>query len=83
MTTIAIRPEQPDDHPALDTLVDRIFGPGRYVKVSERLREGNAPLAGVSLVATQDGLLVGFANVPERQAAAMADQLFAIVKAAL
>ena len=31
----------------------------------------------------QDGLLVGFANVPERQAATMADQLFAVVKAAL
>jgi GntR family transcriptional regulator/MocR family aminotransferase len=31
----------------------------------------------------QDGLLVGFANVPERQSAAMADQLFGVVEAAL
>jgi len=30
----------------------------------------------------QDGLLVGFCNVPERQAATIAEQLYAIVKAA-
>ena len=32
--------------------------------------------------AMQDGLLVGFANVPERQAPGLAEQLHAIVMAA-
>lgn len=63
MTDISIRPEQPDDHPALDQLIDRAFGPGRYAKSSERLREGNAPLAGVSMVAADAHGPVGCARM--------------------
>ena len=51
MTDIAIRPETPDDHPAIDGIIERAFGPGRYAKSSERLREGNTPLSGVGMVA--------------------------------
>lgn len=35
---------------AADALVNRVFGPGRYAKTAERLREGNAPLPGLSFV---------------------------------
>lgn len=34
-------------------LTDRAFGPGRYVKTAERLREGCKPLADMSFVAHQ------------------------------
>lgn len=36
---LAIRPERPPDSAAAEALIDRAFGPGRYVKVSERVRE--------------------------------------------
>ena len=35
-------------------LIDRVFGPGRFAKVSERLREGNRLLADCSFVAIRD-----------------------------
>lgn len=35
---------------AADALVNRVFGPGRYAKTAERLREGNAPIPGLSFV---------------------------------
>jgi predicted N-acetyltransferase YhbS len=31
--------ERPQDGPAVDGLIDRAFGPGRFTKVSERVRE--------------------------------------------
>jgi predicted N-acetyltransferase YhbS len=45
--------------PAVDALIDRAFGPGRFAKVSERLREGNHQLADCSFVAVRDGAPVG------------------------
>lgn len=49
--------------PAMETavihLIDRVFGPGRFAKSSERLREGNTPLLDCSFVAVRDGLPVG------------------------
>ena len=33
------RPETPNDAPAVEALLDHAFGPGRFVKVSERVRE--------------------------------------------
>jgi predicted N-acetyltransferase YhbS len=59
MSQITIRPETAHDLPALSLFVERVFGPGRYVKASERLREGNAPLDGVSMIAEVDGRIVG------------------------
>lgn len=44
---------------AVTALIDRVFGPGRFAKVSERLREGNRLLADCSYVALRDGLPVG------------------------
>jgi predicted N-acetyltransferase YhbS len=51
--------EQPQDAPAVDALIERAFGPGRYVKAAERLREHNRPLLDISYVAWSDGALVG------------------------
>jgi predicted N-acetyltransferase YhbS len=36
---LTLRAEQPQDGPLVDALIDRAFGPGRYTKVSERVRE--------------------------------------------
>lgn len=54
-----LTPERPADGPAVDALIERAFGPGRYAKAAERLREGNAPLLDLSFVAHEDGAIVG------------------------
>ncbi|OXE35893.1 MAG: GNAT family N-acetyltransferase [Phenylobacterium zucineum] len=54
-----IAPEQVSDGPAIETLLDHAFGPGRFTKVSERVRE-LAPLRrDVSFCAWEAGRLVG------------------------
>ncbi len=40
-------------------LTDRAFGPGRFVKTAERLRENSAPLADLSFVAMRGETLLG------------------------
>ncbi len=52
-----IREEQVSDRAAIDALVARSFGPGRYAKSAYRLREGVDPEAGLSYVAIEDGAL--------------------------
>ena len=59
MTEILYRPETPQDDAAINSLTDQAFGPGRYAKAAERLREGNQRLLSLSLVATLDGRLLG------------------------
>jgi predicted N-acetyltransferase YhbS len=54
-----IVPEQPNDAPAVAALIDRVFGPGRYAKAAERLREGNRPLLDLCFVARAEGETVG------------------------
>lgn len=39
--------ETPFDAAAIDRVVDRAFGPGRYAKTAERLREGSEPIGGL------------------------------------
>ena len=51
--------EQAKDAQAVAALIERAFGPGRYVKAAERLREHNHPLLDISHVAWSDGALVG------------------------
>ncbi|PHY18879.1 GNAT family N-acetyltransferase [Caulobacter sp. BP25] len=51
--------ETPAMEAAVTALIDRVFGPGRFAKSSERLREGNALLAECSFVALRDGQPVG------------------------
>lgn len=59
MSTPLIRNEEPKDAEQIAALVERAFGPGRYAKAAERLREGNTPQAGLSFVAEMEGRLVG------------------------
>lgn len=54
-----LKAERPEDLHLVDGLIDRAFGPGRYVKTAERLREGNTPRRDLSLVAWADGEAVG------------------------
>lgn len=54
--------ERRDDGPLVDDLIDRAFGPGRYAKSAERLREGNAPRLDLSVCAWDGQALVGCAR---------------------
>jgi predicted N-acetyltransferase YhbS len=56
---VEIDAEQPGDAAVVDALVAQAFGPGRYAKTAERLREGSSPIPGLSLVAREDGQVVG------------------------
>lgn len=51
--------ETPDMEAAVTALIDRVFGPGRFAKSSERLREGNTLLPDCSFVALRDDVPVG------------------------
>lgn len=48
----AIREETRADVPAREALLDSAFGPARFLKTCERLREGRRPADGLALVAT-------------------------------
>jgi predicted N-acetyltransferase YhbS len=52
-------PERPDDADAVERLTLRAFGPGRFAKAAERLREGCEPLLELSFVAWDGARLVG------------------------
>lgn len=51
--------ERPEDGPAVERLILRGFGPGRFAKAAERLREGREPLLELSFVAWEGGEIVG------------------------
>jgi predicted N-acetyltransferase YhbS len=55
--------ETPADAPGVDALIARAFGPGRFAKTAERLREGGAPILDLSAVAWTDDGLVGCARM--------------------
>ncbi len=57
---IADAPEHSD---AVEALYDEVFGPGRFAKTAERLREGNAKIADASLVAIDSDGLTGVVRV--------------------
>ena len=54
-----VRPETPDDAAGVEALNQDAFGPGRFAKSAWRLREDVAPVAGLSFVAMEDGVLRG------------------------
>ena len=56
---ITIRQESFHDAPAREALLDACFGPARFQKTCERLREGRMPAEGLSLVIDRDGKLIG------------------------
>ena len=51
--------ERPQDADAVERLVLRAFGPGRFAKAAERLREGRAPRLDLSMAAWDGRDLVG------------------------
>ena len=54
-----ICPETPASHKRILDLTDRAFGPGRFVKTAERLREDSAPIADLSFIALQGDRVLG------------------------
>ena len=57
--SVRIRDERPRDEAAREALLDRSFGPGRFTKTCERLREGRLPADGLSFVALDGATVVG------------------------
>lgn len=57
LSPAAIAAERREDHAAVDDLIMTAFGPGRFAKTAERLREGSTPAA--AFVAHDDGRVVG------------------------
>jgi predicted N-acetyltransferase YhbS len=51
--------ERLQDADAVAALIERAFGPGRYAKAAERLREGNQPLLDLSFTCWSVGDLIG------------------------
>lgn len=43
LQTLTFEAETPERTAKIDALISKAFGPGRYAKAAERLREGNAP----------------------------------------
>jgi predicted N-acetyltransferase YhbS len=60
---LILQPETPADGPAVDALIDRAFGPGRFTKVSERVREFAAFAPELSVCAWSRGRLLGCARM--------------------
>jgi predicted N-acetyltransferase YhbS len=56
---IVIREEEARDFFAREALLDEAFGPARWRKTCERLREGRLPAPGLAFAAHSDGVLVG------------------------
>lgn len=56
---ITIREQLPADVPAREALLDACFGPSRFEKTCERLREGRLPADGLALVAEMHGRIIG------------------------
>ena len=57
--SITVLAEQPSDDAAIERLVARTFGPGRYARTAYRLREGNPHRRDLSFTAYIGTMLVG------------------------
>jgi predicted N-acetyltransferase YhbS len=56
---ICLREETIQDFDAREALLDTCFGPSRFLKTCERLREDRLPADGLSLICELDGRVVG------------------------
>jgi len=63
LPALTLQFEQPQDGPAVDALIARAFGPGRYTKVSERVREFATFAPELSVCAWSQGRLLGCARM--------------------
>ncbi|MEO6341109.1 MAG: N-acetyltransferase [Caulobacteraceae bacterium] len=52
-------PERAEDARAVEALIDHAFGPGRFTKTAERLREGNHPRLDLSFCAWSGARMAG------------------------
>lgn len=55
----AIRAERASDIVARETLLDACFGPDRFARTCQRIRDGRLPAAGLAFTAVRHGRLVG------------------------
>jgi len=60
---LTLQSEQLQDGPAVDDLIARAFGPGRFTKVSERVREFATFAPELSICAWQEDRLLGCARM--------------------
>jgi predicted N-acetyltransferase YhbS len=60
---LTLQPEQPQDAALVDALIERAFGPGRYAKASERVREFATFAPELSVCALSEGRLLGVARM--------------------
>lgn len=60
---LVIRPEHPEDGPAIERLHARAFGPGRFARTAFRLREGAAHLPDLSFVGRVGTFLAGSVRI--------------------
>jgi len=51
--------ERPSDAPTIERLYEAAFGPGRYTRAAERLRETNRKVDELCFIAEEDGALAG------------------------
>jgi predicted N-acetyltransferase YhbS len=58
-STVAIHAETRFDVSARERLLDAAFGPARFTKTCERLREGRTPADGLAFTARAGGRLIG------------------------
>ncbi|HEY2482552.1 MAG TPA: N-acetyltransferase, partial [Caulobacteraceae bacterium] len=54
-----LAPERPADAALAEGLIAGAFGPGRYAKAAERLRESREPMLDLSFVAWAEGQAIG------------------------
>jgi predicted N-acetyltransferase YhbS len=59
LTMVSIRNERPADAAAREALLDAAYGPSRFTKASELLREGRLPAEQLAFVAVERGRLIG------------------------
>lgn len=59
LADIPIEPETPFDRAAVEQMVTAAFGPGRFAKVSERVRELSSPIEGGGFVARDGADVIG------------------------
>ncbi|MDP3736774.1 MAG: N-acetyltransferase [Hyphomonadaceae bacterium] len=55
--------DAPEHSAAVETLYDEVFGPGRFAKTAERLRENNSKIADASFVAVDAEGVTGVVRV--------------------
>ncbi len=59
IAVITVHEETPNDVAAREALLDDAFGPARFAKTAQRMREGRLPAEGLSFVARRGGRMVG------------------------